>query len=91
MTEHGQAVISRLVLAGAAYDPTRVAVGPYAVHTGITHNQRADRRRPAPHGPLTQEDRLVVAETGEGALVGLVVRLEEDGHAQMAACGRRIG
>ncbi len=39
MTEHDVALICRLMPTGAAYGPTRVAVAPYAVHTGIRHNQ----------------------------------------------------
>ncbi|CAN5140055.1 hypothetical protein BH23CHL9_BH23CHL9_13260 [soil metagenome] len=35
VTEHELALICRLMPPGAAYDPTRVAVAPYAVHTGI--------------------------------------------------------
>ncbi|CAN5157055.1 hypothetical protein BH23CHL9_BH23CHL9_13480 [soil metagenome] len=44
--------ISRLMLAIAAYDPTRVTLATCAVHTGIRHDQRADRGRsaPMPHG-----------------------------------------
>ncbi len=39
VTEHGQALICRLMPASAAYDPTRVAVATYAVPAGIWHNR----------------------------------------------------
>ncbi len=40
VTERELAPICRLMPPGAAYDPTRVAVAPYAVHTGIRDNRK---------------------------------------------------
>jgi len=37
--EHDLVTTCRLMPASAAYDPTRVAVGASAVHTGIRHNR----------------------------------------------------
>ena len=38
VAEHDLALVCRPLPASAAYDPTRVAVAPYAVHTGTRRN-----------------------------------------------------
>ncbi len=48
------------MLAGAAYDPTRVAVGTSAVHTGNRHNQD-------PLGAGMHQEPHLAVSPGEGS------------------------